>query len=136
MRLSRVAVFAASVGASAFLYGFLRVGAETFGFTWACTLRTLGATAFVTSWIVLPALLLTRIASSPRLRPAAELLITWLITVILGAGVGELCVLADEASFIDQVARHPSHAFDRGRRWPYGNAGLVYVPGEGIHATD
>jgi hypothetical protein len=59
--------------------------------------------------------------------------------LFVGADVSEVTLLVDDYQFMDEVAqRGVGLPYQRGRRvWPWApNAGLVYIPGEGAHATD
>jgi len=65
----------------------------------------------------------------------------WLGGVALGALAGcfvsEIFMLSDEAAFMDEVrVRGIDRPYDRPRAEPWTNAGLVWIPGEGAHATD
>ncbi|MFG0252514.1 MAG: hypothetical protein ACF8NJ_06535 [Phycisphaerales bacterium JB038] len=57
-----------------------------------------------------------------------------------GAAVAEGFILLDEQRFLAEVEAHrqadgPSK-YARPRAWPNGNAALVYLEGEGVHATE
>lgn len=56
--------------------------------------------------------------------------------LLAGSAASEAWILADESRFADEVALHPDMDHDRARAWPNRNAGLVYIAGEGTHATD
>jgi hypothetical protein len=131
-----VACVAAVSGAAPafFLYGMARTMSETFGFSATSTASSLMFTVFLAS----PVLLLVVFAglASRKFDPGVPI-------VVLAAGLFAGCVaseawlLIDEARFSSEVAAlRPGEFHDRGRAWPFQNAGLVFIPGQGIHATD
>jgi hypothetical protein len=62
---------------------------------------------------------------------------TFALGILLGAVAAETAITVDEARFFDEVERGGAAvSHDRPRAWPNGNCALVYIAGEGEHATD
>ena len=66
-----------------------------------------------------------------------RLVLCSLISVGIGSAVGEAGVSFDESLFREEVnsLATPDKMYWRSRAWPSRSYALVYVPGEGIHAT-
>lgn len=72
---------------------------------------------------------------SSRRRMLSALLVGWLIAVC----TGETTMLLDEKAFSREAAQAASAgagSYVRARRWPNGNASLVWDRSTGIHATN
>jgi len=62
---------------------------------------------------------------------------TFAVGALLGAVAAETWITVDEARFFDEIERGgASVSHDRPRAWPNGSGALVYIAGEGAHATD
>jgi hypothetical protein len=57
------------------------------------------------------------------------------LALVLGSVASELWILSDERRFATEVGT-ANEVRGRPRAWPNGTASLVYLPGEGVHATD
>ena len=128
-------VVAAIVGAWSFLfYGAGRTMTEavgvsprgTFGGLFICAVFTVPPV--VGMWI--GARLLVRDGLSDAIVAAI------VAGVMAGCAASEAAILADESRFAAEVAADPSRDRSRARAWPNRDAGLVYVTGLGIRATD
>lgn len=132
---SLVALFAFS--AAYWVYGACRTLGEWVGFDFARSLWTFALGIGMLVVLVLPWLLIKQhwfpdFGVAPR-----PLMITIIAGFFLGSVAAELQLLHDERQFFAEVrARGEEHSYSRERAGPHEICSLIYVPGQGVHATD
>lgn len=117
------------------LYGGIRTMGSEFGFTWRAA--SLSA-AFTAMFLLLPQLAATMLMQVTRRVVGSGMKWLWVASTaawVVGCGVSETLILADERRFEVEVQERGNVSFSRPRSWPNGDAGLVYNAGK-FHATD
>jgi hypothetical protein len=131
-----VVAYGSLMAALAFwLYCGFRTLGSNFGFHWKSTLVSGALTALFMFLPQLTAALSVR--NSPHV-VGRNMKAIWLASAVawlLGCGVSEALIIADERRFEAEVQERGNVSFSRPRSWPNGDAGLVYNAGK-FHATD
>lgn len=122
-------------GAAFWLYGGFRTLGENFGFDWKSTFMS---AAFTALFLFLPQLTAALLLRRSPLVVGRTMKALWLASAaawLLGCGLSEALILADERAFEAEVRERGNQSYSRARSWPHGDAGLVYNAGT-FHATD
>ena len=135
--IGRIVAWMAALAAAAagfFVYGHGRTMSETFGFSATSSAASLLLSAFLAAPVLLVVVFAGFVTRKFDPGPPVVMLAAGLLT---GCVTSEAWILLDEARFSAEVgALRPGEFHDRGRAWPFQDAALVFIPGEGIHATD
>ena len=85
-------------------------------------------------YIGLPATLLLKWVGQNK-RSVFRVLLMFSLMLLTGCAIAEIRVLKDEAAFATEI-KGRTIIYNRARVWPNQSSMLVFVPGQGIHATD
>jgi len=131
-----VVAYGLLMSAAAFwLYGGFRTLGENFGFDWKSTLFSV---AFTAMFLFVPQLTAALLVRSSPLVVGRTMKALWLASAaawVVGCGLSEALILADERSFESEVREQIRADYSRPRSWPHSGCGLVYNLGK-FHATD
>lgn len=124
------------ISGSFLIYGVGRTMCETVGFSGRAPISGFA----LASLLLIPILTAEFVAirhSEQRALLARSALFILSSSLLFGCLVSELWILHDEKQFASEVsAILPQRIYSRPRAWPNGVCALVFVPGQGIHATD
>jgi hypothetical protein len=112
------------------LYGIGRTMRETVTFTASGWVFGMLLSFFLPLLLILPMIRALR-----DVRATAKLAALIGAALLAGSVTSEVAILQDEHRFSMEAAR-ATGVYSRPRAWPNGAGSLVWVPGQGIHATD
>lgn len=119
------------------IYGAGRTMRETVGFdigSFGCGVLLALGLPYV---LVALFLIVRQLRPSPTVGCPPSLLIVLSLALLAGSLLSEWWILRDETQFSTEVSKTAqSKIYSRPRAWPNSGCSLVFVPGEGIHATD
>lgn len=119
-------------------YGGVRTMQETVGFDSAAFgFGLLLGVVFFPSMAVLPLLLARTIWPNLKSWTPPSAFVALGVALLVGSVFSEWWILRDESKFSDEVSQVSlSSPYGRARAWPNEGCRLVFIPGQGIHATD
>jgi hypothetical protein len=126
---------AALVAGAFWLYGELRVMAETFGMAF----RSMGTSAAICFAAAAP---FVAVGGWFNRRRRGRFLFLAAAVLIAGMATAEFLILGDEQRFFNEVSDRDvgtmkdGDIYSRDRAWPHRGTTLVFVKGKGFHATD
>jgi len=119
------------------MYGCLRTMQETVGFNIQTTSISILFTAALSTPIILFLFLGFKLILKIKAKANTLAISIFYLSIILGSSVSECWILQDERNFSREISQiSPTEVYSRARAWPNEAALLVFVPNEGIHATD
>jgi len=123
-------------GLSFYAYGALRTMQENVGLS-ARPVVVSAACPLVLLAISVATVLAARSFASDRLAISKRMIALLAGCWLLGCATSEVWILADERSFAHELSlRPPTELYSRARNWPNQDCSLVYIPQQGIRATD
>lgn len=133
-----VSAIVVGLAASFWLYGGARTMRETVSFDIVASVSGFVFGVLLPLVIILPPLLVAKkLWHLEKGWRVPSWFIAFAICLLVGSLASEAWILRDEAQFSAEVSKTNKEVlYSRSRTWPNQTCSLVFVPGQGIHATD